>query len=246
MAFICTLSRSRRNLYSPLDTIKVEIEPNPDAFSLMQIYATLRANLPPSRMKGLQISGSMDPEPTLETPVIPVTAIHDLFYFTAVTNITLAGHFGIDIDDDAVRLMAKAWPQLENLQLRTMYPLCRSIRPTLLTKLHMAVDASEVPTIPDNYRHPFHPILRNWDVAESIISDPLPVARFLSGIFGQLNRICVYVWDQRTHVDPARGEAMRRLWAEVEGMMYDRHETREKSTRGLATPYYFAPGGGRR
>jgi hypothetical protein len=88
-----------------------------------------------------------------------------------------------------------------------------------LESLAMGLDASEVPKMMDNsvYRRVVQHNLSAWEIADSRILSPLPVARFLSGIFPKL-----------TSIETDIGTGDEEMWGEVEDFLPSCHEMREE------------------
>ncbi|KAJ7748374.1 hypothetical protein B0H16DRAFT_1420667 [Mycena metata] len=235
LAFICTLSNS-----SPLETFVVHLAAHPSAPYLMQLYAALNDHLRPSSLRNLSIiTDSSASKPSPEFSGIPFATIRHLLYFPNLHTLKLCGPFGIDIDDSAVLSMARAWPELTSLALCATYLPRRKLHPTLLSLLYLAehcpkleslelaVDASAIPTIDaERYRGALQHKLQSWRVAGSLISSPLRVARFLSGLFTQLDLI----WGVQQERAPPNGPAvsLEPLWTNVGVMINECYEMREE------------------
>ncbi|KAJ7150784.1 hypothetical protein C8R46DRAFT_498036 [Mycena filopes] len=143
--------------------------------------------------------------------------------------------------------MAKAWPDLDLFSLAAASP-ARGVEPpprtTLLsllhlahhcsglTELHMTVDASIIPDIDGRYPSTLHHELSDWRVGNSLITSPLPVARFLSGLFPSLNWVCANEMQEGAHA-PGVAESLTSLWEQASEMLPDclgmRHEERMKA-----------------
>lgn len=200
LPFIHALSQA------PLSSFVLQIK---QALPIISIYAALERNLPPSLLTELSItSDSISAQNWVENHVIGINALRHLFHFHNLTCIILRPPAGLDLDDDAVRRLARAWPQVEVLSLRSR-PSPYSLRATLrclyflsqycpdLNTLDMSIDASAVPEM-DELNIPVRQYsLIEWEVADSLITSTLVVARFLSGIFGSLDEI-------RTITEPRR------------------------------------------
>ncbi|KAJ7732007.1 hypothetical protein B0H16DRAFT_1468813 [Mycena metata] len=217
LALICALSYS-----SPLHSLDIDLKPRPSPSLLEQLHAALKQHLPPSLLQDVTITTEPLSRPGLqipEIPGIPFTTIGHLLYFPNLRNVMLEGDFGVDISDDAVRSMARAWPGLESLSL--LLYLAEHC-PKLVT-LNLAVDASFIPLVDERrYCSALQHKLCSWSVAGSLISSPLPVARFLSGLFTQLNSII------NVQKEPGAPDALSALWGAVGNMMADCHEMREE------------------
>ncbi|KAJ7037557.1 hypothetical protein C8F04DRAFT_1393501 [Mycena alexandri] len=233
LALICALSYS-----SPLQSLEIDLKPRPSALLLEQLYAALKQHLPPSLLQDVTITTESLSRPGLQIPGIPFTTIGHLLYFPNLRTITLQDDFGVDISDDALCSMARAWPGLESLSLCAAHLPQRALRPTLFSLLYLAEhcpklmtldlaeDASTVPLVDEQrYRKTLQHKLCSWSVAGSLSSSPLPVARFLSGLFTQLDSI---INVQEGPDDPGANEPLAALWGAVGDMMAECHEMREE------------------
>ncbi|KAJ7144041.1 hypothetical protein C8R44DRAFT_865035 [Mycena epipterygia] len=205
----------------------VSIKPPPYALSTIHIYAALERNLPPSSLTELSITAdSISAQDGVENHVIGINALRLLFHFNDLTCIVLRPPAGLDIDDDTVRCMARAWPGLERLSLSSR-PSLYSLRATLcslyflsqycpdLDMLDMSIDASMVPEMDELDIRVRQYSLIEWEVADSLITSTLVVARFLSGIFGSLDETHTVMQDERDHQGRV-SVVLRKLWKEVE------------------------------
>ncbi|KAJ7020110.1 hypothetical protein C8F04DRAFT_1197069 [Mycena alexandri] len=161
---------------------------------------------------------------TLQCLAITIETLRLLFHFTNLTSVELRPPTGIDVTDEDVLAMAEAWPHLEDLLLRTR-PTDHPPRATLHSLLHLAkhcaklatleliVDASTIPTIECNEDKTrlLQSALLDWTVGHSLISSPIEVARFLSGIFPILNG----TWSSEDYDDDGSDTEMQSYWGEV-------------------------------
>ncbi|KAJ7162440.1 hypothetical protein C8R46DRAFT_903942, partial [Mycena filopes] len=136
--------------------------------------------------------------------------IRPLLSFTNLFHVTLGASTGLDLDDDAVCAMAKAWPRLTLLHLP--YPpasrRAAPIRTMLLSLMYLAehcpklgrlwlpVDTSVIPV---TERTPSQHALYSWKAGDSAVASPLGLARFLTGLFPKLRSVhgnpVLGVWD---------------------------------------------------
>ncbi|KAJ6452177.1 hypothetical protein C8R47DRAFT_1229524 [Mycena vitilis] len=181
---------------APLESFTVDIDPPPDTSSTMQIYVALKKHLPSPVLQSLRITSpriSARAFP-VEPPAITIDTVRYLFHFHNMTSLAMWPPTGIDVDDNAMLLLARSLPHLVRLSLSARAK-AHSLRATLsslvylaencpqLEHLEMGVNARIVPDI--NYprtKRVRQYKLRDWDVADSLIKSSLLVARFLSGI----------------------------------------------------------------
>ncbi|KAJ7045261.1 hypothetical protein C8F04DRAFT_1228274 [Mycena alexandri] len=231
--------------HSPLESLALrDIHPSPDASSVRQIFAALKKWFPRTTLRCINVAseahlteaGHGQPEP----PAITIKTFRPLFHFTHLTSVKLRPPTGIDVADEDVLALAEAWPQLEHLFLRTR-SAAHPPRATLRSLLHLAehcaklatlqliVDASTVPPIErsEHKARILHYALRHWTVgAPSLISSPIQVARFLSGIFPALDGISVYGDDYDEDDDGS--DTDMQSWDEVGTALPICHEMREE------------------
>ncbi|KAJ7617652.1 hypothetical protein DFH06DRAFT_1483481 [Mycena polygramma] len=231
LAFIASLC------HSPLESLDIEITPPPDATSLKQIHVALKRYLPSASLTKLCITSDPIYPPEIAPPALTMEVILHLFHFTNLTFVYLRPPSGIFFDDDAVLSMAEAWPRLRHLSLLASRPprgaTLRSLlflaqRCPELEWLAMPVNALDVPKIDTalSGARVLQHALTAWLVADSLIdaTSPLPVARFLSGLFPKLTRIdsSVEEWLEDEDFD----EEMAYYWDEVAGHLQVCHEMR--------------------
>ncbi|KAF7362748.1 hypothetical protein MVEN_00624300 [Mycena venus] len=226
LACIRTLSRA------PLASFEVTITPPPDTSSTQQIYVATKKHLPRS-LTTIRITSIRIPAQQtfpIEPPAIKIEILRHLFHFENLASLELCPPTGIDVDDDAIRSMAKAWPRLEILSLTSRaraHPLRTTLRSLLslaqhcplLEHLEMGVNATDVPNIDfTSRRRVINYNLVEWDVGDSRLSSPLLVARFLSGLFPELKYISTEMQDKWVF-DDGVADILRMLWREVEGAL---------------------------
>ncbi|KAJ7495628.1 hypothetical protein FB451DRAFT_1387646 [Mycena latifolia] len=182
----------------------------PDA---RQFYAALAHHLSHSSLQYIHIaggSGSDDPFPRVASAeriarhAVRGDALQPLFAFTNLVKVTLTHPVGFDIDDTTLRDMARAWPNLANLALRSApYRHMRSTHVTLeglaalaahsqqLFHLELVLDATVIPPLRDaeGKVRANQDRLRVIEVECSRIKAPRRVATFLHAIFPELREI---------------------------------------------------------
>ncbi|KAJ7889758.1 hypothetical protein B0H13DRAFT_2531995 [Mycena leptocephala] len=211
LTFICAIS------YSPLESLDIDINPLPDASSLKQIHVALNRHLPRASLTKLLITSDflLEQSTLVDPPAVTIETIRHLFHFPNLNFVVLRPPTGIQFDDDAVLSMAEAWPHLRHLSLSSSWLTNAPPRATLRCLL----SSPNVPKMMDNsvYRRVVQHNLSAWEIADSRILSPLPVARFLSGIFPKL-----------TSIETDMGTGDEELWDEVEDFLPSCHEMREE------------------
>ncbi|KAJ6535748.1 hypothetical protein B0H19DRAFT_1271469 [Mycena capillaripes] len=171
--------------------------------------ATLRPVTVPVSLVSLDLGPKGSPisqtiRQNIRSYVINTATLRILFCFGNLTNVRIQSP-GFDLDDATILEMAHSWPRLLALKLVTHQSIIKP-RVTLqglrflarhcshLESLHMTFDASTIPDTADSAEgHISQTSLVFLHVADSPIVAPLPVARFLSGIFPSLTSISVSV-----------------------------------------------------
>jgi hypothetical protein len=142
--------------------------------------------------------------------------LRPLLPFFNLTCVEVTSAFGFDLDDSTVLEMARAWPRLEELTLLCLEapsnvgPTLASLRSfaqycPVLETLHTTVDGTVAPSDDELSTHIFQECLSFLDVANSRIDSPMDVAKFLSGVFPNLNNIITNL-EYRSHYGLAAGE----------------------------------------
>ncbi|KAJ6463435.1 kinase-like domain-containing protein [Mycena sanguinolenta] len=123
--------------------------------------------------------------------------MRELSFFSGLKSVHIEWFFGLDLDDRTLEHLTTSWTQLTELQLfeigtdivtnltlKSLLAVARNC-PHLRT-FHLKVDASEVPELP-----PVEPqrLLKVLTVGESRIQGAAKVARYLSGIFPNVEYI---------------------------------------------------------
>ncbi|KAJ6592601.1 hypothetical protein B0H19DRAFT_7839 [Mycena capillaripes] len=228
LAFISSLG------HSLLESLDLDINPDPDDAALRQIHVALKRHLPQVFLTKLRIT--RDPEPAAPVAALPLTieTIRYLFHFGNLTSLVLRPPSGVSYDDDVVLSIAEAWPRLKDLSLwasktphratlRSLFVLAQ--RCPNLARLEMAVNASAIPEMDSSVsRRILHYSLVAWEVAGSPISSSLSVARFLSGIFPKLTNISTDNWDEEDGID----DDLIILWDNVDEYLPICHKMREE------------------
>ncbi|KAJ7502553.1 hypothetical protein B0H11DRAFT_1989089 [Mycena galericulata] len=136
--------------------------------------------------------------------MLTIDCLRPLLSFVNLSEVTVVAGHGIDVDDVFVKEMARAWPQLQKLDLS---PGCQSARyiPQItlngliplaqhcprLASLALVIDATDVD--PFTKEKPGGGLtnrsLVDLNVVESPLTSPSAVASFLSAIFPNLQRV---------------------------------------------------------
>ncbi|KAJ7775959.1 hypothetical protein DFH07DRAFT_798896 [Mycena maculata] len=172
--------------------------------------------------------------------------LRTLFCFQGLTHISILIPVAFGLDDADVAELARSWPRLNSLYLvthaselhpRTTLQCLRILAQhcTDLRALHIALDASAIPGCTDHgHGHVSQRTLISLEVADSPIAAPLPVARYISGIFPNLaailtngdhnvNRGYIMMGTEKL------GTAFYVLWKEVETHMAMLQEVRKEA-----------------
>ncbi|KAJ7836450.1 hypothetical protein B0H14DRAFT_1122075 [Mycena olivaceomarginata] len=169
-------------------------------------------------------------------------SIRPLFSFTNLTSVLILTAVGIDLDNTTVSTLARAWLRLERLELSAYYQYFPAVRPraTLeclysfatwcprLTKLSITLDGTAIPFLESGSRRVLHSALVYLHVGHSLISTPLSVARFLSGIFTVLREIRSSAEDNDSDIEDELSELHHNLWKEVESLLPELLAIREE------------------
>jgi hypothetical protein len=142
-----------------------------------------------------------------DTNILTVGNIRPLFTFSNLCSVELCPKEGIDLDDTDMEELARAWPQLSSLTLRTRHTTQRKPRVTLagliplakycrkLSSLILSVNACEVAISESRPAKGIdHRRLEILGIGDSPIEDPIAVAAFLSDFFPAVTGI--YTFDE--------------------------------------------------
>ncbi|KAJ6492000.1 hypothetical protein C8R45DRAFT_990151 [Mycena sanguinolenta] len=222
----------------PLKDISVDLDPCPTAATIDRLHTALRGGCSHTSLLFLAIDiAEDDPPETGDAYTINVQSFRILFCFVNLTSVSIASCVGFDIDDQGMKELVLAWPQLEVLRLQSPWYTDLQLHPKLslhclgilsehsraLTDVEITLDATIIPKPDPNVRT--RPVsqsaLRNLEVGKSpIISPAVHVARFISAIFPNVSNLTTY----RNYCDNdspeelenhAEAIAHHRLWMEV-------------------------------
>ncbi|KAJ6491992.1 hypothetical protein C8R45DRAFT_867506 [Mycena sanguinolenta] len=226
----------------PLEDIAVDLDPCPTTAAIDKLWTALREGCSHSSLLSLAIDiEDYDPPETGDAYMINVQSFRILFCFVNLTSVSIASSVGFDVDDQDMKELVLAWPQIEVLRLQ-LTPWHTQLRqePELslrclgvlaeqcqsLTDLEITLDATFIPE-PDpkvRTRPVSQSALRNLGVGKSPIVPPtLHVTRFISAIFPSVSELTTY--RSRPYCqndDPeelenfAESIGYHRLWMEVD------------------------------
>ncbi|KAJ7218206.1 hypothetical protein C8J57DRAFT_1395394 [Mycena rebaudengoi] len=208
---------------SPLHSLSVEFTSCAPAAAIEGFYAAVATACPHSILRCLELTHGMDmPETGREAYMVSGKALRALFCFASLRVISIASPVGFDLDDVAMRQIARAWPKIEILHLITAFPSTplTKTRSTLqcllsfaqycpnLRTLNLTLDASIVPPLGTTSLS--QEALTSWNVGYSAISSSRFVSRFISALFPNLR-----------YVDPSNDAEIssRNRWKEVKELV---------------------------
>ncbi|KAJ7037991.1 hypothetical protein C8F04DRAFT_1090953 [Mycena alexandri] len=175
-------------------------------------------------------------------PAVYLISHHSLLPLLCFTNLVIlciASPMGFDLDDGAVSDFARALPHVETFQLTACFPT--HIPPNhprycpRLSTLGIALDATTVPTIDLNRSQDGGVLQLNLgclDVEHSTVGRAMPVARFLSSVFPNLDTI----YTHREHFPNGEEEMLEHgvaighhnRWKEVAELLFEVPAIREE------------------
>ncbi|KAJ7748964.1 hypothetical protein B0H16DRAFT_898118 [Mycena metata] len=195
-----------------------------DFFSTLQKCRRLHSSLATLDLDTYQYGGNPPVQPTPLLYLIDTPTLRLLFCFQNLTCLIICA-VGFNLDDSVIAEMARRWPQLCILQLIGRSPStvpCTTLkslevlaRPCPhLESLFISIDASEVPELDRTSLPPAQTAMVDLNVGHSPLSNPLSVARYISGIFTDLDSVSTYDtshgYDDYTEI-----EETEELWADV-------------------------------
>ncbi|KAJ7479441.1 hypothetical protein B0H11DRAFT_1276058 [Mycena galericulata] len=225
--------------YTSMSSISVKFTTHERRPALKDFYASLAAcHQAHSAVVSLSLGYKEVIMPEEPADVLDTDALRNLCYFTNLRDVSIATPIAFDLDDADIAELARSWRRLHSLALITQSTVLQP-RATLhclqcfaehcpeLHYIRINLDATIVPVQEPNARgHVAQPRLTNLNVAYSPISTPLPVARFISGIFPNLRSISTHRDDSDRQFDEAplgRAEdedlAIHDRWKEVEAQI---------------------------
>ncbi|KAJ7602909.1 hypothetical protein DFH06DRAFT_1488459 [Mycena polygramma] len=171
--------------------------------AIASLYRVVQQTLPQAFLSSLYINiYSFDDSAVLSDSWMAKHALlHTLFYFPHLTSLSLQIPGGFDLDDASALDIARAWPNLRDLDLIPDDVVPGERRTTLAALCIFAENFPELESLaiefnaltlpaqnPDKLT--FHTRLTNLRVGHSPIVDPIVVAGFMSSVFPQLSELC--------------------------------------------------------
>ncbi|KAJ7218183.1 hypothetical protein C8J57DRAFT_1732272 [Mycena rebaudengoi] len=188
----------------PLEELSVEFKSCSRTVATDRFYAALAAGCSHSTLASLSLRNDEENLPGVGQNAYMITsnALRTLLCFRNLKSVSITSPFGFDLDDAALSQIARAWPNIESLDLCSIFPgPAAPPRPSItlqclhsfaqhcpyLKGLTLALNAFIIP--PRETRRVFQKELMTLDVGYSPISSSLSVSRFISTIFPNLRYI---------------------------------------------------------
>ncbi|KAJ7642632.1 hypothetical protein DFH06DRAFT_1334017 [Mycena polygramma] len=136
------------------------------------------------------------------THVIQPRSMRALLCFHNLTLLSITSVIGFDLDDGTLAELARAWPRIASLALKSNYHHTRTPRATAacllsfaehcprLSRLTLAFDATTIPAAESPA--PVQHSLTMLNVQQSPMTTPIDMARFISGLFPTLTKLDTY------------------------------------------------------
>ncbi|KAJ6454253.1 hypothetical protein C8R47DRAFT_1167467 [Mycena vitilis] len=232
--------------------------------SYARLYSAFASHICHTTLQSLTISDGEDlmeepPAAAIAEYVISGSLLRPLFCFQNLTSLRLTPPAGFDLDDDAAWDMARSWPQIRVLQLKSCTNVDHPTSMTLhglrafahcanLTELCITVNASAVPAFDGSPETLLSQrALHTFEVAASPISDPEAVARFLSALFpclAEINtvkeRLMHYLDGAEDNEEMAEARARFTRWKQVQVLLPMNAAIRQEK-RDSAVFKFFLP-----
>ncbi|KAJ6616339.1 hypothetical protein B0H10DRAFT_2037589 [Mycena sp. CBHHK59/15] len=234
------------NMWSdaPLESLRLHFSTVPTTGAMERLFTTLASRCSQASLWSLMLdSARLFVRDTDRAEY--VYSLSSLFPFFNLTRVHIQSPVGFDLHDASILDMARAWPKIEELMLKSA---CQFSRPRVtlqglrylaqycpeLHSLQMAFDATRTsPWEARGRKRVVQENLEHLEVEYSMISKPLRVARFISGIFPNLR--CIFT--DREHEDnegedeiEMHGEAIEfhYYWKEVMELLPELCEIRKE------------------
>lgn len=162
---------------------------------------------------------------------IRLDTIRPLFAYSGLVKLTLNPTSSFELDDNALRQLTAAWPQLQTLQLGTAHGWRRRPKLTLrslsiilancpeLRLLGISIDATQVDR--SSTERPGagvrNEVITWLELSDSRLRDPPLVAAFLSDILPNVGAI--HAWDSEEMDAQEGARKYQRRWGEVEKLL---------------------------
>ncbi|KAJ7184992.1 hypothetical protein C8R46DRAFT_469700 [Mycena filopes] len=210
---------------SALASLTVSFRASPEAADVQRFSSALGQTCHSSRLSLTSC--------TLHIPMttefnVKMNLFDNLACFSQLTEVVIFTRCGFELDDGAVNRLTRAWPLLQELHLVQSSPSSLATTPTLLCLPMVAQNCPlleeltltlSARAIPPQSPALTQTALRALDVGHSPITLPLPVARFLSAIFPNLQSVST-AWEDEDDPDGEENDTesmvFHRRWKEVE------------------------------
>ncbi|KAF8183819.1 hypothetical protein K438DRAFT_2020555 [Mycena galopus ATCC 62051] len=209
----------------------------PPKIIYQQLYSALAAHCSHSSLQKIRVErghGWTISADDRDAYIIGGEILRPLFSFRNLVDLALLHPVGVDLDDDLVREMARAWPHIESLHLPPKRSHLIAARITLkgmhalaehcprLHTLHLVFDATVVPKIKGKTKkNVCQRSLERLHVAYSHIGKPRPVGKFLSAIFPHLDTITTSCQGLSQNTADAEAVASHKRWKKVEEVLWE-------------------------
>ncbi|KAJ6491971.1 hypothetical protein C8R45DRAFT_190055 [Mycena sanguinolenta] len=235
---------------APLKDIDMRLFTCPSTTVIDRLHAALRDGCSHSALSSLNIEIDENYRLEPESDLMTVHSLRILFCFTNVTSVRITS-LGFDMDDQGMKELARAWPQLRVLglgfagmnddtelqprfSLRSLSVLAQHC--PALAELNLTLDATVVPE-PDPTIVP-QLALRYFGVGRSPITSTSLVAEFISALFPSLAQIRTFgdgfIDDADSPLDlQPEDTAYHHLWTEVAAQIPIIAATREAGQHGI-------------
>ncbi|KAJ7633547.1 hypothetical protein DFH06DRAFT_1437439 [Mycena polygramma] len=221
----------------PLRLFSASLDTYPSQTELEDLYSVLGSHISPDYLLLLNLQ-LLNSSPILQSPDTsrhPDHLFRHLFPFTNLVTLSIHVPSGFDLTDVTISAMASAWPNIHDLQLEAdvqIHPAQGTLRGIQalaeqcphLQHLELAIDATVIPAprLAPAPRLVAQEALVLFNVGESRIDNVFAVARFLSSIFANVQKIVP------TYLGLPADELYRDRWQEVEAMLPGLVELREE------------------
>ncbi|KAJ6463433.1 hypothetical protein C8R45DRAFT_1107781 [Mycena sanguinolenta] len=183
-----------------LGLVKIDLSvcPAPTSPQVAELVRALKSVASSTSLKTLSLS--LLPADDMPADVMKAQTLRELSFFSGLKSVHIEWFFGPDLDDRTLEHLTISWTQLTNLHLiqrgtdtnltlKSLLALARNC--PHLQDLTLKFDASEVP---EPSRVAPQRCLESIDLELSPIQNATKVARYLSGIFPDIERI----WSERS------------------------------------------------
>ncbi|KAJ7607644.1 hypothetical protein DFH06DRAFT_1486487 [Mycena polygramma] len=234
----------------PLDTFSVGFAEYTTAAEVHKLFRRIAAGFSHSSLTSLTVNNNWEDMEGFDPTgyFVPLRTMRLLVCFVNLTELEITSLLGFDLDDDAIAELARAFPRIVTLRLKTDNPinLPRTTPACLysfaehcprLNRLTLAFDGAAIPAPDADPRsRPILRSLRKLGVEHSPLSTVMSAARFLSGVFPNLNEIETHrEFDDNTDEDELleHGDVIRlhNRWKEVSALLPEISAIREEGRK---------------